>query len=249
MNLKPFALSIAVALATAGFSGFAQLSPAGGAGGDFDLTPFFGDNKAFSARAEIKTRQPNQEKATTIPMKFTTLDGRVRSEVDVTEIKDGPFPPSAIPMMQQMGMDKTITITGPGKASVMIIYPSLKAYAEMPIPGGKPSDASKKPKVEKTGAGKESIDGHDCEKNKVTVTDQNGQKHEAIVWNASDLKGFPVQIEVTGAGSTSTTKFTNVSVEKPDAKLFEAPPEYTKYDGIQQLLQAVMTKKAATLRP
>jgi hypothetical protein len=246
MKLKIF--SIALALASIGAPALAQMSPMGAGGGGFDLAPFFGDNKSFSATAEVKTRLPNQEKAMTIPMKFATLDGRIRSEVDVTEIKDAPFPPSAIPMMKQMGMDRTITISMPEKSSVMIIYPGLKAYAEMTVPGAKATDPSKKPKIEKTGAGKESIDGHDCEKNKVVVTGEDGQAHEALVWNAADLKGFPVQIELTSGGATSTTKFSNVSVEKPDAKLFEAPPEFIKYDGVQQLMQAVMMKKAATLQ-
>jgi len=38
-----------------------------------------------------------------------------------------------------------------------------------------------------------------CVKNKVIVTDDKGDKHESTVWNATDLKNFPVKIETTNA--------------------------------------------------
>jgi hypothetical protein len=53
---------------------------------------------------------------------------------------------------------------------------------------------------------------------------------------------------MTQSGVTTTTKFTAISVEKPDASLFEAPSDFTKYDSVQQLMQETMMKNAGALR-
>ena len=58
-------------------------------------------------------------------------------------------------------------------------------------------------KVETTEIGKETLDGHPCVKNKYVVTDNEGVKHESTVWNATDLKNFPVKIQTTEAATKS----------------------------------------------
>jgi hypothetical protein len=49
-------------------------------------------------------------------------------------------------------------------------------------------------KVVKTGAGTDVIEGHNCKVENVTVTRPDGEKIEAKVWGADDLKGIPVKI-------------------------------------------------------
>jgi hypothetical protein len=53
-------------------------------------------------------------------------------------------------------------------------------------------------KMEITELGKETVYGHSCVKNKAIVMDKQGDKHEFIVWNATDLKNFPIKIEMYG---------------------------------------------------
>ena len=97
-------------------------------------------------------------------------------------------------------------------------------------------------KIEKTAAGKETIDGHPCVKNKIVVTDAKGKKTEGFVWNASDLKDFPIQVEVHSDKTVTTIHYTEPKFEKPEAKLFDTPAGYTKYASMQQMMQAAMMK-------
>ena len=78
-------------------------------------------------------------------------------------------------------------------------------------------------KVETTQVGKETVDGHDCVKNQVTVTDKDGNKHVSTVWNASDLKDFPVKIVMNEGGNATTMLYKNISFAKPAASQFDPP--------------------------
>ena len=72
-------------------------------------------------------------------------------------------------------------------------------------------------KVETTELGKETVDGHPCVKNKVVVTDKESKQHESTVWNATDLKNFPVKIETGRERRHFDHAFKNISLTKPDA--------------------------------
>jgi hypothetical protein len=100
----------------------------------------------------------------------------------------------------------------------------------------------KEPKLEKTLLGKETLDGHPCEKSKVIMTDANGKRSEALVWAATDLKDFPIQIQTTEKGETVILRYAKIQTTKPDAKLFEVPAGYTTYDSMQAFGMGVMQK-------
>ena len=97
-------------------------------------------------------------------------------------------------------------------------------------------------KVEKSKLGTENIDGHSCEKNKVTVTDGKGTRQEAVVWNATDLTGFPVQMRMSQPEATVVMHFTEIQLARPDAKQFEPPTGFTKHDSMEKLVQAATLK-------
>jgi hypothetical protein len=127
----------------------------------------------------------------------------------------------------------------PDKKLTCQVYPGLKAYLEM----AQPAVVQSKLKVEKQELGKETIDGHPCVKNKVIVTDESGKKSEAFSWNATDLKDFPIQVEISEQqGMTAVMRFKDIKLAKPDAKLFEAPAGFKKYTS-QQEMQADMIKR------
>jgi hypothetical protein len=87
------------------------------------------------------------------------------------------------------------------------------------------------------------VDGHACVKNNVVVTDKDGTIHESTVWNATDLKNFPVKIEQTVQGNATTMTFKNVSFAKPGASVFDPPADFKKYDSLQQMMQQEMMKR------
>ncbi|HVY71242.1 MAG TPA: DUF4412 domain-containing protein [Verrucomicrobiae bacterium] len=252
--MKPKVIALALLAALVCTSSHAQRPGGGPFGGgmapgvDQGFTKYFGDNNAFSAKAECTMDGPEGTPVVMV-MNMTMLDGKTRMEMDMTQMRGTKMPPTAIASMKQMGMDRTIMITLPEKKTSYMIYPSLQAYVENPMRTDTENpEAGKKPKIEKTSLGKESIDGHPCDKNKVVITMENGKTHEAIVWNAPDLKDFPLQMQMSEAGRNMTMKFKDVSLDKPDAKLFEPPADATKYDSQMQLMQNEVMKRAGGLR-
>lgn len=204
------------------------------------MAKFFGDNNAFTANVSTTILDAQGKETMTMPMSYALLDGKIRSEVDMTKVKSKDLEGSAA-SLKQMGMDRTVSIVRPDKKAVFIIYPSLKAYAETPIPQGQ-GKSEQDYKVDSTPLGNETVDGHPCKKNKLTVTGPNAEKHEAIVWNATDLRNFPVKMEMKQEGVATVMKYTDVKFDKPEAKLFEPPAGFEKYDSMQQLMQGAIMK-------
>jgi hypothetical protein len=102
--------------------------------------------------------------------------------------------------------------------------------------------SDKTPKVSKTALGNETIDGHPCVKNKVTVTDSAGQVVEAITWDASDLRDLPIQIQTQEKDTISRVRFKQVQFDRPAAAYFEPPSGFTQYQNADDLKVGVMKK-------
>ena len=205
------------------------------------MAKFFGNNNAFTATATTTILDAQGKESITMPMSYALLDGKIRSEVDMTQVKSKELEGSAA-SLRQMGMDRTVSIVRPDKQTVFVIYPSLRAYAATPIAKGQASNSNQEYKIDSSPLGNETVDGHPCQKNKVTVSGADGEKHEAIVWNASDLKNFPVKMQMTQAGVTTVMKYSNIKFDRPDAKLFDAPVGFDKYDSMEKMMQAAIMK-------
>lgn len=200
------------------------------------MMKIFGKNTAFTAKAEIKI---SRDQEMTIPMDMAVLDGKMRTSIDITAIKGSQFPPQAIAQMKQMGMDLIITVTTPAQKSVLMIYPNLKSYAEVPVTT-QGAAADKEPKIEKTEIGKDTVDGRATVKNKVVITDDSGKATTMTVWNAPDLKDFPVKMEIIESGNLVIIVCKDIKTGKPDAKLFDAPSDFKKYGSLQEMMMEVM---------
>jgi len=228
---------------------YAQFGPPAGGGGpggpNFggSTAKLFGDNTAFSATLEIQTKGSSSGDTMTMPGKMAFADGKSRFETDVTEMKGGPMPPGAMAQVKAMGMDRMTMISRPDKKLAYVIYPGLQAYAEMPLQDSEAATSPSDYKVEATELGKEIVDGHACVKNKAVVSDSKGNKHEATVWNATDLKKFPVKIEQTEQGTAVTMLFKNVQLAKPEASVFDPPASFKKYDSVMAMMQQEMMKR------
>jgi hypothetical protein len=223
---------------------FAQLpTPAPGVGGwNTAMTRLFGDVKAFSARAEMRVLDQADKETMRMDMGFALLDGKVRMEIDMGQMKSALLPPDAGASLKQMGMDRLTTLVLPDKKAIYIIYPGLQAYVDMPLPEEEVAAASKDFKIDKTTVGKESIDGHPCVKNKVVMTDDKGAKREVLVWEAADLKNFPLQMRLDEKGTNIVVRYKNVQFTKPESKQFEAPAGFARHTDFQQLMQVAVQK-------
>ena len=208
-----------------------------------DMAKIFGENSSYTATLEMRAPGGAGGAEIIMPGKLAYLDGKARFEMDMTEMKGGNIPAQAAAQMKQMGMDKIITISRPDKNITCLIYPGLQAYVENPIQDADAAKPASDFKSEVTELGKETVDGHACVKNKVIVTDKAGKAHESTVWNATDLKKFPVKIETSEGGQTVTMLFKDVKFDRPDAAQFEPPAGFQKYDNMMTMMQQEMMKR------
>lgn len=206
------------------------------------LTKLFGDNTAFSAALEMQTKDGSTELV--VPGKLAFDKGKSRFEMDMTQIKGGKIPAGAAEQMKAMGMDTLVAITRPDKKLNYLVYPGLTAYLESEAKDAESTDAADKYKVETTEVGKETLDGHPCVKNKIVVTDDKGKTHESLVWNATDLKKFPLKIETTEDGTKITMRFKDIKLTKPDDGIFDPPATFKKYASMMTLMQEEIMKRA-----
>jgi hypothetical protein len=206
-----------------------------------DLAKILGKNKAFTASALTTIKRANG-KSMEMQFAYAMLDGKVRTEMDMTKMHGPEMPAEAVPHMKQMGMDRTVHIYLPEQKTSYMIYPGMKAYCEMSTSQAAAQKEGKEPKMEKTELGKETIDGHACVKSKVVMTDENDRKHEYLIWQATDLNDFPVQTQMTGDdGSVMTTTFKDINQSKPAADLFQPPSDFKRYGSMQELMMSGMS--------
>ncbi len=99
-----------------------------------------------------------------------------------------------------------------------------------PDAGSYPFTAYHDFKVERTATPeKETVDGHVCRIETLILTPKDDRPIVARMklWEAEDLDGFPVRIDVSEGGQTFTSTYTNVSLKAPDPKLFQHPAKCT----------------------
>lgn len=207
-----------------------------------DMAKIFGEHPAFSANLEVES-QDGPGQTVTVPGKIAYLNGKSRFEMNLSETKGGPMPPGAAEQMKQMGMDQMVMISRPDKKLSYVVYPGLKAYAEVPLEDPHASKPEADFQMEATEMGKEKVKGRDCAKAKVVVTDKEGKKHESLVWRDPELKKFPVKIETKDKGKTTVMQFDAVKLDKPDAAQFDPPSDFTKYQNVMALMQQEMMKR------
>jgi hypothetical protein len=201
------------------------------------MEKLFGEHKAFSASLDLQTDGGSPGKVITMAGRIAILNGMSRVEMDLTQMKGVDMPPEAMAQMKQMGMDKMVTVSAPDAKVMRMMYPSMKAYLEMPLPDSAATPASDY-KMETTEIGSETEAGHPCVKSKVVVTGTDGVAHESTVWRAKDMDKFPVKIDLTESGNHMTMTFNDVKLEKPEASQFAAPTGYKKYDSMTSLIMS-----------
>jgi len=221
----------------------AQFGPAP-SGPDFGgpMGKLFGANQAFSATLEVQTADTSGN-TITMPGKISYNAGRSRFEVNLAGLQSKQLPPEAAAQMKSMGLDQMVMVARPDKKVAYLIYPGMQSYVETTQAEPEIAATNNDYKVDTTELDRETVDSHACVKNKVTVTGQDGIKHESTVWNATDLKNFPVKIQTAEGGATTTMLFKNVSLDKPDAGQFELPAGFTKYDSVPAMMQQQIMKR------
>lgn len=240
---------LALALSLTCGAGLAQVLNLGGGGGggapgsDFAvLSKLFSKVGDFTAKSEVRVLDAKQKETIRVEMDFAMLDKNIRMEIDAAKIKNQALPVGTIDSLQQMGLDKFVTLIRPDRKTIQVIYPKAGCYLTLPM---KPDEleAAKKTSVKTETLGKDTLEGHPCVKNKVTVTPAKGVPQTFTVWNATDLKDFPIQTQTRQDADTVITRYTNVRLVRPDAKQFEPPAGLEEFKGLEAF-QAGMMKKS-----
>lgn len=79
-------------------------------------------------------------------------------------------------------------------------------------------------KVDRTSAGEAVLDGHHCHVESVVRTGPSGDAVHVKLWEADDLKGFPLKVEVERpGGQVATITYKDVKLGPPDPALFKIP--------------------------
>jgi hypothetical protein len=94
-----------------------------------------------------------------------------------------------------------------------------------PPPQSNPFATAGDAKIERSPAGTETVDGHTCKIENVTVTPKDGKPTKMKMWEAQDLKGFPVKIEMQTERGAVTVLYKDVSFAAPEAALFQHPSD------------------------
>lgn len=203
-------------------------APAGGTPTSVNtaFVKLFGAVGAFTAKVDTQVFDAYQQQKVRLTMDFAVSDGKVRMEISLAQMQSKDLPPSKVAELKESGMQRIISLFRPDKKVTYIVYPGTQSYLSMPLAKEDIEAFEKGLKLEKSPLGKESMDSHDCVKNKVVVSDAKGPVLQAVTWNAADLKDFPLQIEMKEKGNTVRMHFTQLSFTKRDAKEFDVPPAY-----------------------
>lgn len=78
--------------------------------------------------------------------------------------------------------------------------------------------------------GEEKIEGQQCNKYKVRVTYGDGWIQDGFIWEAKNLKGLVVKVDLNDKDARIIMELKDVSFATPPASLFEVPEGYTKID-------------------
>jgi hypothetical protein len=185
----------------------------------------FGENPAFTAQADVRVLNSNRVEWFRMPSVFASADTKLRLDVDMKLIRSALIQPDMLNRIKQVGMDRVTSVVRPDKKVKYIIFPGAQSFTTMSLATEDTLVGTEK--VEKKPLGRETLDGHACVKNLSTVKSSKGSVLlQATTWNATDLKDFPIQIEMKEGGNTTIMHFQNVNLNKPDAKLFEIPAGY-----------------------
>lgn len=220
----------------------AQTGPGDMPGMDLSFMKLFGDNPAFSTRSEMSIVDESGKETMSMVANIAMLDGKMRTEVDMTKMKGPSIPPQDIAQMKAMGMERVVSIARPDQKLVYVIYPGLKSYASTPIPEATLQSLKAKSRIEKVELGKETVERHPCVKNKVTLTDDKGKTSIFTLWNATDLKDFPIKFQTVDGGNTISSLYKDLKLARPDEKQFDPPSSYKAYATLPEMMMSVMSK-------
>lgn len=219
----------------------AQFDGPGSPGVSASLIRLFGTNFAFTAQAEYQLLAKDNKELIGIPMTFARSGNRLRVEIDLTRMRNR-VRPDAAAQVKPLGMDQIVSIIRPDLRATYQVFPRLRALAKLPMPPSESEAFLKPAKMERTPIGKEKMEGYACVKYRVVAIDEQGKRHEATVWNATEFRDFPVCVATREGQETAVIRFRRVQFVPPEAAKFEPPAGFAEYANMEALVGGPATK-------
>jgi hypothetical protein len=204
----------------------------------------FGEHKHFTANLEMVAQGEQAGEKISLEGRLAYSEGRSRFEMDLSQLRSTLINTQAPAQITALGLNKITAISRPDRRISYVIYPGLKAYAQQSLREQGDGTGQPAPELEVTETGRETIEKIPCLKNRVVIRNADGKNHEATVWNAPDLRNFPVRIDHTEGKTHVSLFFRNVKLVQPGDALFEPPADYRRYDSVQALLQGALLPKS-----
>jgi hypothetical protein len=237
------AISLGLMARSIALAQLASDSPVGISAG---FAKLFGNSPGFSATADAQVLDARKQEALRTPMRFQFLPGKMRMDIDLTQARGKSVTPIVVNSYKQAGLDRVASIFRLDKKNVYLIFSGVRSYVRTDMTPAEAEAAEKNLQVQRALLSTETLDGHSCTKNKTVVRNpKGGVLLEAITWNATDLKDFPIQIQVQSIDKTTILHFTQIDMTRPKANEFEPPAGYTRYSTPDALVIAVADKQSA----
>ncbi len=135
--------------------------------------------------------------------------------------------------MIRCGLDYTTAIMRTDKA--FLVYTNWQAWVDTTESNRL---AKTRFKIRKTEIDRETVNGHPCVKCDVFASG-GGRFISALLWEATDLNGFPVRMDWSKKGVNWSVVFLTIDHKPPKADLFEVPVGYKRYDDLGEFARAV----------
>jgi hypothetical protein len=155
---------------------------------------------------------------------------KMKMEMDMTKMMEASGGKDA----SQSPMSRMTMLNRGDKKTSYTLYPNTRKY----IIHTETEAHNEKPTVEKVKVGSETIDGHPCDKYKVTVTYKSEKPQEGFIWNARDLGGMTIKSEVENKDFKITTDLKNIVLKSSPASVFEIPQGYTEAKDFMDLMMS-----------
>jgi hypothetical protein len=155
---------------------------------------------------------------------------KMKMEMDLTKM----FQASGGKDASQSPMSRMTMLNRGDKKTGYTLYPNTQKY----IVHTETEAQDEKPKVDKVKVGSETIDGHPCDKYKVTITYKSEKPQEGFIWNARDLGGMTIKSEVENKDFKMTTELKNIVLKSSPASVFEIPAGYTQAKDFMELMMS-----------
>jgi len=217
------------------FPGLAQLDGPSSTGVSASLIRLFGTNNAFTAQAEMQMLDKNNKELVGLPMNFALAGNKIRVEVDMNRMRNK-MRPDATAQMKPLGLDQIVSVIHPESRTNLIMFPKLRAFVKLEMPENEAEAFLKRAKLDRINVGKEKMEGYNCIKQRVIITDAEGQKSETTVWIAPELRNFPVCVATKEKEGVVTMRFRKVQFTAPAAGQFEPPAGFVEFNDMQMLV-------------